>query len=355
MRARPAYRPAQRGFALLLVLWTVLIIMLLGVAFDDYVARRVENARLIRERLQDKLDAYSTQQTVLFLLSTQRFTRAGVTTLEDTGGEGPERTAGTLRIDPVGGEIALDGTVYRGIGRISFALQDEAGLVPLNSDAAEDVRWLLDSERTAEGEADILIDSLADYRDANTLKRLNGGETAEYAAAGLPPPPNYHLRTAAEVTRVLNWAGWLAEHPAIRLHDWFSASRLSTFNPNVMPEALLARLPGMNATKAAEVVALRREDPFRALPDFDARTDVDITWPEEKYRFFATDSVQIRTWREGATDAMVLALQLTPLGQDSPWLIRSIYRAPRLLPPPDQDVSNEVSGQYFGAGSAAAR
>jgi len=347
---RPAGRSAPRGFALVLALWTIVIVLALAAALDAWVESRVTQARLIRERVQDELDAYSTRETVLYVLGTQRYTRAGLTT--DEGAElevVDERDE--LRIDPVGDEIALDGTPYRGIGRIRFALQDQSGLIALNGGEGAALGALLGTFSDDEIEVHTLLDALADYRDGNSLRRLNGAERDEYLALGLAPPPNRDLAAPPEIRQVLGWSEWLARHPEFRLHEWFSTARVGIFNPNVAPQSLLEHLPEFGAERAQAVVEERRRDPFRSVPDFAARTDVDLAVDEEEYRFFPSESLQLEIWREGASQVQMLALQLLPLGRRSPVQVGSTYRASNH----HNEETHEVPGQFFSTGAPAAR
>ncbi|MBK6288347.1 MAG: general secretion pathway protein GspK [Gammaproteobacteria bacterium] len=347
-RQRMAH-PRQRGFVLVLGLWAAVIVLLLAGMLDSHVDARLEQARLIRLRIQDELDMLSTRNTLLYLLGTQRYTRAGLTTTAP-GETQPDSTQDELRIDPIGGEIALDGSAYRGLGEVRFSLQDESGLIALNSESQVDLQRLLQVFDADEARVSRLLDALADYRDSNSLRRLDGAEAPEYAALSEPPPGNSALRSAVEITRVLGWREWLFARPGFRVHDWLSALRVAAFNPNVMPESLLAHLPGMDAEKAARIVALRREEPFRALPDFDMRTDVQLVWAEDQYRFFPSDTLQLRTWRQGASHANLLALQLTPLSQNGPWQITSSYR----IRQGSQDDAHEAPSYLFSTRSMPA-
>jgi general secretion pathway protein K len=334
----------------MLALGAMVVVLGLAAALDAYVSARVEQATLIRARLQDSLDAYSTRATVFFLLGTQRFTRAGLTTAEEPLAEAGD-TAGALRIDPVGGELYLDGRVYAGMGRVRFALQDEAGMVALNSASPQRLEGLLTRFDDTEGSVATLLDTLEDYRDGNTLKRLNGAEREEYAAAGLPPPSDRDLRSAPEILQILGWREWFAARPEFRLHAWLSAGRSDAFNPNVVPASLLEWLPGMAPATAARVVDEREREPFRSVPDFKARVDVELPVDDEQYRFFPSDALRLTLWAEGSAHAEVLAIQSTPLDPQAPWQIDSIYSISR----PPQDIPYEVPGQYFSPRAPAAR
>lgn len=334
----------------MLALGAMVVVLGLAAALDAYVSARVEQATLIRARLQDGLDAYSTRATVLFLLGTQRFTRAGLTTAEEPPAEETE-SIGELRIDPVGGEIALDGRVYAGMGLVRFSLQDEAGMMALNSESAEQLEGVLRRFDDAEGSVAALLDTLADYRDNNTLKRLNGAEREEYAAAAMPPPPDRNLRSAPEILQVLGWREWLSVRPEFRLHAWLSAGRSDAINPNVVPVSLLEWLPGLDPALAARLVDERERQPFRSVEDFSARVDAQLSISEDLFRFFPSDTLRLMLWTEGSGHAEMLAIQSTPRDPQAPWQIESIYSISR----PPQDVPYEVPGQYFSPLAPAAR
>lgn len=351
-RQRPVRRAAPaRGFALVLCLWAVVIVLLLAAALDRYVGARVAQAQAIRARVQDELDAYSTRHTLLYLLATQRCTLAGLSTQATELAPGPAGGNESVDLDttPVGGEIALDGSAYRGLGRIRFALQDEAGLVTLNSDAQGPLRALLASFGAEDAESVRLLDALADYRDRNSLSRVNGAEAEQYAAAGEPAPANRPLLTAAEIARVLGWREWLAAHRGLRVHDWLSVSTSPGFNPNVVPAELLARIvPGLDPAAATQLLDTRRTAPFRNLPDFNARFDQPLALEDDQLQFFPTaNRLQLRLWRAGARQATLITLALTPQGREGPWQVRSIYRVSQ----DSQDEAHEVASYLFGSGA----
>jgi general secretion pathway protein K len=338
----------ERGFVLVLVLWAVVIVLLLAAALDTFVERRLAQAQAIRERTRAELDAYSTEQTLLYLLATRRYTRAGLRAEADAT---QTLGIGGLNIEPAGDEIAMDSRAYRGLGSVLFSLQDDAGLLPLNAEDKGGLADLLTHYATDEAHASRLLDALSDYVDANTLRRLNGAEADDYLDTGLPAPANYYLRTPAELSNVLGWREWLGEHPEVRLYDWFSVGRGASFNPNVAPEALLATLPGISAEDAARLVLARHADPFRSLADLSARSGVPLQVEEEQFRFFPSEFLRIRSWMAGAPRARTLEIQLTPLGMRGPWQVRSSYLAPQQEP---REI-HETPGTLFGTSPTPAR
>lgn len=351
MRCEPRARRAQGGFALVLALWAIAIVFALAATFDRYTASRVEQATAIRDRLAERLDLHSTRATLLYLLGTRRFTLAGLRSSREPDAEEPGAVMGQVRVEPLGDELALDGRSYHGIGNVLFALQDRNGMIALNAESTARLEGLLTAFGADPRTQGMLLDALADYRDTNALKRLNGAEREEYLAAGLAPPPDRNLLSAPELLRVIGWADWLATTPGFRLHDWLSPRRRDTPNPNTIPFSLLERLPGMDEQGALAMVAEREREPFRSAPDFQARGGLAISAEDGDFRFFGTDSLQLFLWVEGTDHAESAGIQLTPLDPGGPWRIESLYSISRT----SQDTPNEAPGEYFSTDTSAAR
>lgn len=321
-----ANRPGrQQGFVLVTALWAIAIVLAIAGAFDTYVTGRLAQAGQLRDHLQSQLDIYSTQQTLRYLLATQRITRGGLTTrLQDAAAA--RDADGNLLRDPVGGELLLDGSGYRGLGGSCFALQDENGLLAINAFVTTDLKWLLAAHEKDRRKVDELLDSLQDYRDEDTLSRLNGAEADTYRRHGLVPPTNYHLRAPPELYRVWGWSPWLSAHPDYRWWQWLGIGRSVGLNLNTMPISLLAQLPAVGEASAQRFVAMREQAPFRSKDDLVARTGVQLDWPEEKYRFGASNTIQLRLWSKGSRQLWVIALELTPAGLLGPWQQRYNYQ-----------------------------
>ena len=144
---------------------------------------------------------------------------------------------------------------------------------------------------------------------------------------------------------------WLRERPAFQVHAWLTPARADIFDPNVVPAGLAAWLPGMDADSAARLVDQRARDPFRSVPDFKARVDVQLPLDDDRFRFFPSGNLRLTLWTEGSAHAEMLAIQSTPLDTHAPWQIDSIYAFS--LPP--QDTPHEVPGQYFRPRAPATR
>ncbi|MGH8491456.1 MAG: general secretion pathway protein GspK, partial [Gammaproteobacteria bacterium] len=67
---------------------------------------------------------------------------------------------------------------------VTVSLQDEAGKIDLNSAQRDLLGTLLRASGIDDERRDALLDAIEDWRDADSLRRLNGAEDQEYEAAG---------------------------------------------------------------------------------------------------------------------------------------------------------------------------
>ncbi len=344
---------SQNGFVLVATLWALAIVLAIAAGFDTFVSKKLELAIVVKEKLRANLDLYGTEQTLKYLLASQRITRAGLTTrLTDAAAVMTDE--GYLLNDAVGGELALDSAPYQGLGNACFSLQDTAGLVGLNSEAPQHLKWLLESVEPDKRSVDELIDTLQDYRDENTRVRLNGAEASAYRKEALPPPSSYHIRAPHELYGVIGWKAWLKNTPGFHWWQWLSISRSVLLNPNTVPESLLGQMPGLSQSAINHWLQQRLTKPFYSYTDLTQRTGLRLAWPEQYYRFVSSRQLQFRLWANDNTFAAdenikrvnrkaentasdtdqtiknrqlrLVAIELTPQGIYGPWQQKYHYK-----------------------------
>ena len=346
-------RPAP-GFVLAVTLWILAGIAIAVGLMTLWSWQQLEQARVGHERMEDELAANGTRDTLLYFASTRELTVAGlpVEVMSD------EQRAmhkldemGSLVRDPVGGELRLDGSIYKGLRDTRFAIQDEAGLFGMVMPRDLELDRFLVSQGVDPEQVPRLRDALLDYVDSDDLVRLNGAERREYERAHRPPPPNRRLLTPSEIGRVM---GWGALEPALladlpeRITPYYSGA----VNLNTAPAVLLPFwIPGCPET-CDRLVAMRREQPFRSGYDLQAR--LGITLPGDAgidYRFLADETLRITWWgRAGA--AWRMHVRLTPLADKrGPWSILAAH--PILRPPTDEPA--EATGSDLLADPASDR
>lgn len=313
----------QRGFILAAVLW-VLAIMLIAVAvFHEYVQRKLVVGIQAKENLQDNLDMRSTEQTILYLLATSRFTLAGMSFSSLTQQQVQDES--TSYIMPVGDELRLDGAHYIGVGNTFFSLQDNAGLLSLNALNDEPLAQFL--RRQGVGNIDLarLMASKVDYIDSDDEERLSGAESLSYTAKNMYPPTNDFLRTPLELGRIMGWQEQMAKLSLAQFDALFSTRRFALMNLNAMPKYLMVNYLGLTQDVADLLYSERYSNPVRSTEDFLSRTNRQVMIDEDIFGYFPTENISLRFWPKGGGQAKLISLQLTPNGLLGPWLVDYEY------------------------------
>lgn len=349
-----APRRAESGFVLAVTLWLLAGITIAVALMTLWALDQVEEARIAHERVEDEIARSGTRDTLLYFASTRELTVAGLPTVVMSDELRAMRRLdemGSLVRDPIGGELRLDGTVYRGLRDVRFALQDESGLFPMVRPSDNELDSFLLNQQVDPEVVPRLRDALLDYIDSDELTRLNGAERREYERAHRPPPPNRRLLSPMEIGRVYGWdalpPAQLAELPE-RISPFYSGA----VNLNSMPRALLPTwVPGCPEV-CDRLVQARNEAPFRSAYDVQARLGVLLPGdPGVDYRFLADDTLRLTVWgRAGA--AWRIHVRLTPLADKrGPWSILAAYPIAR----PPLDESADETGSALLADPEAGR
>lgn len=220
----------------------------------------------------------------------------------------------------------VDGTAVAclmdGGARLLVTVQDEAGLVDLNSAAEALLVALLRGSGFSEGDALKLSHRILDFRDRDDERRAAGAESADYAAAGLPGPKNAPFDAVDELAQVLGADAALLDllRRAVTVH-----SGLAGVDPKVMTASSIAVIARGGAAGLAGFASIARPVERGALP---ARF-VEIS-PSQVFRIRSTAELPdggrfvreaivdlgprrarshaFRRWTRGAIDAVDLAM-----------------------------------------------
>jgi len=153
----------QRGVALIIVLW--IFIFLFVVAFDFSAMVREEAAAT--QRFSDETQGY--------YLALAGFQRGLYDFIQQAGGGNPQA-------DPKQNDL-FDGSWREeklGTGMFRVRLVDEGGKINLNRVDEQVLRRVFTNLGVEGLAADILVDSIMDWRDADDLHRANGAESEYY-------------------------------------------------------------------------------------------------------------------------------------------------------------------------------
>lgn len=228
-----AVRPGQRGFALLAVLWLVMLLALVAASFTRTARTQIDLGRNAVEKAR-----------------AQALADAGV----------DRAILGLLEPDPAV-RWRADGTPYAltfASGEVRIAIQDEAGKIDVNVAPDALLQGLFTSIGLASDEASALVDAIADFRDPDDLRRLNGAEDDDYRAAGLSwEAKDAPFEAIEELQQVYGMTPRLYRRiaPLLTVHSWEEG-----IDPLVAPPEVLFAVPGITPAQVEAVLAARTAD-----------------------------------------------------------------------------------------------
>lgn len=343
----------ERGFVLAVTLWLLAGMAVVVGLMTAWAVGEVREATTERDRVEDAAALVRVRETLLYLAATREFTRAGLPMEPFDDARRAVRSLdelGSMDPAPRGGEVRVDGRTYSVRGGVRFSLQDEAGLFSLVLPEPAALDRFLETQGVPAGKIPRLRDALLDYVDADDLRRLAGGETADYRRAGRPPPPQRRLLTPTELGAVTGWDE-LPDAVLAGIADHVTVSYAGAVNLNTMPESLLPAWIAGCPDACQRVVQQRDSKPFVDGRDVQLRSTVGLPGDDAvDYRFLASDAFRITLWgRSGG--GWRLHVRLTPLADKTgPWTVLSAYpvsRPPDVAPAPLPEsalLANQATG-----------
>ena len=228
-----AGRRSQRGVALVIVIWVSILLMVIA---STFILERRTEAMVVRNsvslaRAEAAADA-GVQRGIFEMYRNDN---------------PPERWKrdGTVQ------EWSFDGIPVR------VELRDESAKIDINTAADPLLRGLLLTSGFNDEEATKVMDAILDWRDADSLKRPNGAEEADYQAADLTyKPANAPFQAIEELQLVLGMRPDVYRRMAPSITVF---SRQPGVNPQLASRAVLLAIPGLNAEMVDQYIE-RRED-----------------------------------------------------------------------------------------------
>lgn len=314
--------PAEQGFVLVAVLALLVVLTLLASAVALMSQRAVAEMQTEIDRFDGEVDMISTRDTVLFMLSTQRQTMGGLT-VDEVLAAAPVMTdiLDGPSVLPIGNEIKLDNTAYRGMGNALFALQDDRGMVSPNWVTPALMQRFYEQRGVPANDWAGLEAKRLDYQDPDSLYRLGGAEQEHYEKAGKLPPTNRAMITPLELRRIMGWDDMLEGLDDEQLLSLFSMERNGVINLNTAAVPVLMLVPGMEKAQAERLVALRNATPITSTWDA-VGVIPSISAFEDIFVLFSNPSGNLTLW-DGRLGAKRLAhWTLTPFDETGqPWRI----------------------------------
>ena len=234
---RRAPRCAQRGIALVLVIWlaTLLTVVAASFAFSARTDALVIRNSISMARAESAADA----GVVRAVWESYRI----------------DNSTEQWRRDGAPHEMAFDEAIVR------VEMRDESARIDINTASDALLRGLMVSIGLTDEEATRLVDAIADWRDPDSLKRPLGAEESDYQAAGLTyRPANAPFQAIEEIQLVLGMRPDIFRRLSPMITVYSRQAGVAT--PAATREVLLA-IPGVTAEQV-DAFIVRRADALAA-------------------------------------------------------------------------------------------
>ena len=248
-------KESPRGIALLIILWVTTVLTVMAFSFTVMTRAESYGTLAFKEEMTKKLLADAGIERGIMEVIYRSINRSQTVVLEGMEAWKPDGTPHT---------------VDTGDGGYAARIIDESGKISLNglTDASGIVlKKLLINRGIASEHADIIVDSILDWKDVDDLHRLNGAESDYYLSLAKPyKARNQDFETLEELILVKGIT------PEI-LYGTDSRSGIIPFltvhgktgkvNINAAPKEVLDALPGMDAAAAERIIAFRSSSEIR--------------------------------------------------------------------------------------------
>jgi len=259
MRENRHFLHSEGGFALLMVLWIITILMVIVMSFSLLAKTETKAALFFRDSIAGSFLAQAGIERAIMEIY-YRQANLNKTIIPDSGE--------TLRVDgtAIEGDIGDDRYIVRifnEAGRINLNTMNDLNKIVLDN--------LLVNLGVPKETADTIADSALDWMDKDPLHRLNGAEDDYYQS--LPGPykaKNAPFDTVEELLLVKGVTADILFGTKDRkgliqfVTVYGNASRI---NVNVAPKEVIMALPGVSESAAERIIDRRKQMELKSLDD----------------------------------------------------------------------------------------
>jgi general secretion pathway protein K len=236
----------QRGIALLMVLWVLTILTVIVFSFS-YMARTEAYATVsFRQTIEKKFLAEAGIERGIAELFYMNANKNVTTVMPGTE---------AWRTDGRPYKILTDNGYY------TIGIMNEGGKVDINTTPELILKTLLINLGVDPDHADIIVDSVMDWKDSDNLRRLHGAEDDYYMS--LPNPykaKNADFETLEELLLVRGVTPEILYGTKGKegLIDFLTVnSKMTKININAAPREVLLAIPGITPELADSILAIR--------------------------------------------------------------------------------------------------
>lgn len=252
----------SKGAILIVILWVLLAMSMLALSFSAAIRTEVDAARNTVDQKQSYYLARAGIEYAKYKILESQSGLFRSQQLDFEEGPVPAVLRGKVSLDLSGGGADVE-------------IIDETGKINVNLAPPHLIFNLLVMVGIPEAEADIITDSIEDWRDPDDFRRPHGAESEYYQT--LPDPysaKNGPLDVPEELLLVrgvtpefyygrrgLNAAGERVEYYGLQKH-FTTFSAINRINVNSAPVPVLAAIPGLEYEAALEIVRMREGSPI---------------------------------------------------------------------------------------------
>ncbi len=256
----------SRGYVLLLAVLVVALLSLVLLTVARAQSGLSPALRQQSEEAERARAAHGLAARVAFLLLTEPIGPRSIL----VGGQAGQTMAMESVLSASGArprELFLDGRSYVA-GEAVVSVQDESGLLNLNSQDEAALAGLLQEVGVRGAQAARLAAALSDYVDEDNLTRPGGAEGEVYRRAGRAAAPNQAITSRWSALGALGWED-LGEDARDTLWRLSSAAPAAGLNLNTAPAPVLRAVLG---DRAETLLAQRRQSPLQSAEQSQALT-----------------------------------------------------------------------------------
>jgi len=324
----------QGGFILVTTLWLLAAATVALSLLSLWVERSLERTFELQEEADAAVAMASSRDTVLYLMAGNRNTRRGLGLYPP---EVMQTHTDPFTMPPEPPEsLRYDGTVYQGLDGVQFAIQDEAGLMPLNRATQSQLNSLMDELGIPSRDHSRLSNHFFDYIDSPLGTGFGPSVRREYEAQGRPPPPGRPLIAPQEARRVMEWDQFEAFWERDLLAKQTGVIHHGALNINAATPETFRFLRRLTDRQIERLLDERDEAAFSSIHDLERRTGVHLGGDALSLKTLPSRHLQLTIWSPATGRGYFQIVSLTPRGDEgTPWRIA---------------YSHPVSGE-FGADS----
>ncbi|MCS5564701.1 MAG: general secretion pathway protein GspK [Methylococcales bacterium] len=216
-RAAPVH---NRGVAMILVLWVLVILTVMAGSFSLNMRRGIDLVRNVKSRSTASPVAEAGIYYAMMYLTAKDKTKQW-------------RSDGSVYEFPFAG------------ARVRVSIHDEAGKIDINHAKAPLLANLLENVGESAESAASIADAIIDWRDTDPFRQINGAEEDDYFDAGLDyGPRNQSLQTVSELQMILGFSNKLYQSIKPYLTVYTGSNGI---DPTRASAELLRVLPGVHS------------------------------------------------------------------------------------------------------------